>query len=314
MNRVRRYQRGVTLVEVMVASAIGLFILGGALYIYTQSRSSYRSGDALARLQESARFALDTMEPDIRLAGFWGRHAEPALLAVPGSLRVTCGNGGGDVTDWALGELTRAVAGNDDTYDLPCPAFAGAPRANSDVLVVRHASGGTATPEVGQIQVLATLAGGRLTDDGSAPASNEVLHDVVVNAYYVSDQSSFDPGQPALRQLTLVRNGVMRDEEVIPGVENLQVQYGIDADGDGNVERYVDGDDPVMAGEPRIAAVRLWLLVATPAEDASFRDPDVYQPLDGDLAEIRPGTDDDYPARARRLTVTKTIHLRNQPL
>ena len=62
-NADAHYYLGMTLVELMVAMAIGLFLVGGALYVYSQSRSSYRSGDALARLQESARFALDTLEP-----------------------------------------------------------------------------------------------------------------------------------------------------------------------------------------------------------------------------------------------------------
>ena len=43
-----------TLVELSVAMAIGLFLIGGALYVYSQSKNSYRAGDSLARLQESA--------------------------------------------------------------------------------------------------------------------------------------------------------------------------------------------------------------------------------------------------------------------
>jgi type IV pilus assembly protein PilW len=305
-------QAGMTLVELLVAMTIGLFLIGGALYIYSQSRNSYRAGDSLARLQESARFALDTLEPDIRLAGFWGRHAEPALVTVPATLTVTCANGGADATDWALGRLTETAGASDDVYDLPCPAFGGAPREGSDVLVVRHVSGEQVTPEVGQIQALSTLGGSLLVDDGTGPGPDEVINDVVVNAYYVSDRSSFDPARPSLRQLSLARNGVLRDEEVIPGVENLQVQFGLDANRDGSVERYVDPDDPAVVGA-RIGAVRLWLLVGTPADEPGYQDTGVYQPLDQDLAPIVPG-DPGYPAGYRRLTITKTIHLRNQPL
>ena len=69
-----------TLIELTVAMAIGLFLIGGALYVYSQSKNTYRASDSLARLQESARFALDTLEPDIRLARYWGLNSEPALI------------------------------------------------------------------------------------------------------------------------------------------------------------------------------------------------------------------------------------------
>ena len=61
---------GLTLIELMVAMSIGLVLIGGALYVYSQSSNSYRAGDSVARLQETARFALDDMEANIRHAGY----------------------------------------------------------------------------------------------------------------------------------------------------------------------------------------------------------------------------------------------------
>ena len=43
-------QRGMTLVELLVAMSIGLFLIGGALYMYSQSKNAYRAGDSLAKL------------------------------------------------------------------------------------------------------------------------------------------------------------------------------------------------------------------------------------------------------------------------
>ena len=124
-----------TLVELTVAMAIGLFLIGGALYIYSQSKNSYRAGDSLARLQESARFALDTLEPDIRLARYWGLNSEPARINVPAGIAVTCG---GVAPDWDPLDLAAAVQVRDDTYDLNCPSFHDTPRAGSDVLILRN--------------------------------------------------------------------------------------------------------------------------------------------------------------------------------
>lgn len=300
-----------TLVELMVAGAIGLFLIGGALYVYSQSKTSYRSSDSVARVQESARFALETLEPDVRLAGFWGRHSTAGLLTIPAGIAITCG--GKNVTAWAL-KLEEPVAGTDDKYDLPCAAFTGGAQPGSDVLVVRHASGAAATAQAGQIQVRTHLGGGQLFADGNPPVDGGVApetFDVIVDAYYVARRSSFEADQPSLRRLTLGKNGLLRDEEVIPGVENLQVQYGIDTDGDGAVERFVDADHPLMAAGGTIVAIRIWMLVGTPVEDAGFSDTRAWPTPDADLGDIVPGQPGHAPG-SRRLAVSKTIFLRNQ--
>lgn len=314
-------QRGMTLIELTVAMAIGLFLIGGALYVYSQSRNTYRSGDSLARLQESARFALDTLEPDIRLARFWGLNSEPARINKPAGVAATCG---GAVVPWALADLAAAVEVRDDTYDLPgCPSFNDTPRAGSDVLILRHAEPWRADIEpdadAGRLQVQTTLAQGQLFDDGIEPLGAAAsTNNVAINAYYVSNESSFDATLPSLRRLTLGPNGEFDDQEVIPGVENLQVQVGVDTDRDGDVDRYVDGNHPLVtpgaAGfdpDGQVIAVRIWMLVATPADDRAWVDERSYVTPDADLGPLVAGSTD-YPATYRRLQISKTIFLNNE--
>lgn len=313
-------QGGMTLVELTVAMAIGLFLIGGALFVYSQSRSTYRASDSLARLQETARFALDTLEPDIRLARFWGLNSEPALIRNPAGIQATCG---GAAADFALADLSAAAEARDDGWDLPCATFNDAARDGSDVLVLRHAepwqNNVRPVAEAGRLQVETTLADGALFNDGVEPfGATASLHNVTVNAYYVSNESSFDPDLPSLRRLTLGPDGEFDDQEIIPGVENLQVQLGMDTDRDGDVDRYVDGDHPlVTVGDPgfdpdgRVVAVRLWLLVGTPADDPAWRDARAYPTPDADRGDVVAGTDG-YPATYRRLQLTKTIYLNNE--
>ncbi|MCL4781082.1 MAG: PilW family protein [Gammaproteobacteria bacterium] len=313
--RSAQQQRGMTLIELMVAMSIGLFLTGGALYIYSQSKNTYRASDSLSRLQESARFALDTIEPDIRLARYWGRNAEPAMVTVPAGIVVPCSSSP-DVAAWVL-DIGRAIEVSDDNYDLPCPAFSNSPRAGSDVLTLRHAepwTGGVEpAPEAGRLQVQTSLSQGRIFNDGAVPdlGTESATHNVVLSTYYVNERSSFDTSQPSLRRLTLRANGSLGEDEVIPGVENLQVQLGIDTDGDGSVNRYVDGDDPLVTVDAAIIAVRLWMLVSTPADDRAWSDTGSYPTPDADLGDLVAGTAD-YPADARRMQISKTIYLNNQ--
>ncbi len=328
MTHTTRRQRGMTLVELTVAMAIGLFLIGGALYVYAQSRNSYRSSDSLARLQESARFAMDTLEPDIRLARYWGLNATPARISVPSALMARCND---VAAPWALNDLS-AVKVLDDTWTLPpCSPFKNDARAGSDVLILRHAepwqAGNQPAADGARIQVQTTLSQGQVFRDVVAPGLGDPadpdsasLNNVTVNAYYVSNQSSFDAAIPSLRRLSLGPAGDFDDEEVIPGVENLQVQLGMDTNGDGTVDRYVDGDQPLLDSasadfdaDARVVAVRLWLLVGTPADDPAWRDERSYpmRPHDANLADIVAGSAD-YPAANRRLQITRTIFLSNE--
>ena len=61
-----------TLIELMVALAIGMFLMIGAITVFMQGRTTFRITESLSRLQENGRFALDTLEPDIRMAQYWG--------------------------------------------------------------------------------------------------------------------------------------------------------------------------------------------------------------------------------------------------
>ena len=90
----------------------------GAVQVYNQSRQAFVINESMP-VQETARFAIDTVEADLRMASNWGRHsrgtaiegrsllgnANPDGLAAPAS----CGAG------WAL-DLARPIDGSNDTY------------------------------------------------------------------------------------------------------------------------------------------------------------------------------------------------------
>lgn len=65
-------QAGVSLVEIMVALTVGLVLIAGVGQIYLSSKQTYRVQDAQSRLQENARYALELLTNDIRMAGFMG--------------------------------------------------------------------------------------------------------------------------------------------------------------------------------------------------------------------------------------------------
>ena len=318
-----RRQTGLTLVELMVALAIGSFLMIGAVQVYSQSRQAFVVNESIARVQETAQFAMDTIESDLRMASNWGRNSRG--LAVEGRSIV----GDADPTglepptecgaDWAL-DLATPIDGTDNSYGLSCAptAAAGPAQLNSDVITVRRTSVAPVALEPGRIQVQTTRIQGELFKDGAVPSSfsaaDSATHNLRVNSYYVAQNSELIPGSPTLRRKTLtVRSGApfIADEEVAPGVENIQIQLGVDVDGDNTVDRYVNPGDPIYDPNAatgyvpgaRVMTARVWMVVRGISYEAGVQDDKSYQPANTTL-----GVQTDSH---RRMQVSKTILLRN---
>ena len=75
-------QRGLTITELMVSVAISLAVLSALIYVYVGSRGAYRTNEALARVQERGRFALEWISRDLRQAGYMGCLSRGAPITV----------------------------------------------------------------------------------------------------------------------------------------------------------------------------------------------------------------------------------------
>ena len=67
-----RRQAGLSMVELLVAMAIQFILLGGMVYVYTNSKVMFTVNEQLSRVQENGRYATDALLYDIRMAGFAG--------------------------------------------------------------------------------------------------------------------------------------------------------------------------------------------------------------------------------------------------
>jgi type IV pilus assembly protein PilW len=147
----QRYrQRGLTLIELMVAVMLAMLLTAGAIQIFLGSRTTYSFNEGLARVQENARFALDQIANETRMAGHIGCLSN---LGVNNSLNANAfrdnlegGLQGFDAVGTLTGELyvagaaEPAAATNENLWNppLPDPELADRVIPGSDVLVVRH--------------------------------------------------------------------------------------------------------------------------------------------------------------------------------
>lgn len=318
------HSRGFSLIELMVALVITLILLAGIGQIFLSSKKSFNIQDALARMQENGRYATETLVQDLRRAGYWGGNAdinkiidntqgaEDPILPEDG----TCTN-----TSWAR-MLTHKVFGKDDnrtSYGCLQPAATHV----GDILTVRYAApwlvGGSTTPafENNMIYLRSSLFESRLFK-GSAEGSNPVPRairtaELIARGYYInpaSPSANRCPGNqavPSLNRVTLNRStGALTNEEMALGIENFQVQYGLDTDAvpDNSVDQYVDA---MVYTDPRweqVIAVRLWLLVRAECSETGYTNSNPYDM--GNLPTFTPN--DGY----RRQLYTTTVMLRNR--
>ncbi len=86
MNMKHSQQRGLTLIELMVALVISLLILAGLFTVYQSNQRGNRLNDGLTRAQENGRFAVDFLARDIRQAAFPANDANVQRFLFDGSL------------------------------------------------------------------------------------------------------------------------------------------------------------------------------------------------------------------------------------
>lgn len=67
------HQRGMSLIELMVAMILGLLVSAGVVALFMATNQSNRTQNAMARIQENGRFATGRIEADLRMAGAMNR-------------------------------------------------------------------------------------------------------------------------------------------------------------------------------------------------------------------------------------------------
>jgi type IV pilus assembly protein PilW len=331
------HQRGFSLVELMVALTLSLVLMAGALSVLYSSRLSYRENDRIARLQEAGRTAVELLLRDARPAGYIGC-SRPVFgdefsngLAGGTSLLTNftdpvAGFEAG-ASDWTpaldTGLIPSATAGSDvlvlRSTRQGQPVFrTNTPVVNTATALSVDRSVGTSVPAntpmiisdcQGSAVFMATAftgAGATATIEHIAGANasanlargfdtGALVMPVQTIIYYVRDAS--DGSGPALWQRVDGADPV----ELIGGVENLQVLYGVDTDNDLLANDYRSA--ATVTNWQQVISLSIALLIRS-TETGVERDNRVYTLLDGTVGP--------FNDRRQRSVFTTTVVLRNR--
>jgi hypothetical protein len=214
----------------------------------------------------------------MKRAGYMGGNSDvPNIFGTTGQQApdATCPTGN---TNWGR-MITQPIFGLDDTR----AGYACIPAANylrGDVLVVRHAAPwlAPATLVATRPYLRSSLFEGKIFLGGAqANAINTVLdtpqsvRELQASAYFVgpSGRSCGGTAVPSLFRVRLDDNGQPVREEVLPGIEQFQVQYGIN-------DQYLDADALALTDWADVVTARIWLLVRAECSETGFIDNTTY--------------------------------------
>lgn len=355
----QRRTAGFTLIEILVAIAIGGLLLSGIVQVFTSLKRTDRVAEALSRVQEAGRTALDTMTYDLRMAGYRGcadpgievdiniiANNPPTTQFTEDSLR------GADVTGsgWATTKGYTDLAAIEDT------TAARQARADSDVISIMRASEqsalldehdnasastyvlnnpmGLAAGDVAMLSDCDTtdifrvssigISGSRINvghSSGQNTANalsktytndNTQLMSFISNAYFVGDTGRTNNSGDTIYALYRydLNNPASAPQEIVDGVENLQITYGHEFI-NGN-RRFVPADTSGL-NMAQVTAIKISVLVSSRDRVLDVDDANDY-PMEGAIAEPEDSGGDITYVNDRRLrkVFNMTVNLRNR--
>ncbi len=309
--------RGIGLIELLIALALGLIISAAVMQVFLTSRTTYRMQEAMARVQENGRFAVGYMANDIRMAGYMG-----------------CGNLG-SITVNDIIDPADVPAGFDfdisqeaviEGHDAVAAVNGWGAKVGTDVIEIRRAAStgvtltGNMSADNAQIHVINNAPGFDAGDalfitdcttadlfrattvsngDGStiniAHANNinidnrlskpygeeaEVLA-FEYSVFFVRNTGRTTPNGTAIPSLYVetMRAGsgaTTEVQELIEGVEDMQLEYGVDTSGYRAANEYRPADE--VADWSRVVSIRMNLLMRSTEENVA--------PASGEASQI----------------------------
>ena len=299
---------GLSLLELMLALAIGAVLIVGIVQTFNASKAAYRITEEFARLQENTRSSLSLIASDIRMAGLVPCGKTPISNNL---INIQQDDWWGHLLQYGM----RAYDGDISKTELPV-AIRHQAIKGSDVLIIYRAGNQTASVDHTSIDkqklILKRKQSQDWLEDGSLLMVCDTLHTTLFQAsdishnnqstitiastaaqvqpgnttheidhsysqgaqvanyepsiYFIAKSVSED-GYSLFREYLNISKGKLtsRREELVTGVENMQLQFGLDLNAeDGIADEYFSAshiNEHYMWAD--VLSVKVGLLFAT---------------------------------------------------
>lgn len=311
-------QKGFSLIELMVALVLGLLIVEAVVSLFLSSSRSYGQDQKVAALQDEMRFAMAQLTQDIEMAGYWARLLDPGVVnpnPTDGAPTIGTDCGPSTAVRWFYTDRAPLATADNVTSSTAAASFSciasGDIKAGSDILAIKRVAGRNMTGSTlatNQVYLQADATSGTLfqhpaTGLGTVLANTWPYQPVI---YFIRPYSvTAADGIPTLCRKYLESGPLTAPttstECIASGVEDMQVEFGLDADGDGKANSFVSA--PSSAQLATATVVRLSLLMRSSTPDNGYTNAKTYTL--GNKAAFTPN-DNFY-----RRVVSSTVLLRN---
>ncbi|MNZ44031.1 hypothetical protein D3C78_616500 [compost metagenome] len=290
------HSRGISLIELLIALTLSLVIGIAVTQMFLASKTTYRLQEAMARVQENGRFAVNFLASDIRMAGFMGcgNISEMTINVIASPAPLDAANPLGQViggqNNVPSSNTSNAVAGT-DVLNIRRASNAGVRLVgnmetdNANIQIEDNRMG----LEAGDTLFLADCVSAdifRATTVSSGGAKTTVAHannfntsnklskaygaDAEVLAfesitYFIRDTGRQTASGQPIRALWVERRFANRSDatatavELVEGVEDMQIEYGVATGGSMVANDYLTAN--AVTDWRKVVSVRFSLLL-----------------------------------------------------
>lgn len=316
-----RRARGFTIVELMIAMGLSMVLSIAVVSVFANNRHSFNQDENILRMQDDARHALREITFEISMAGHYADLLIPGSVTRDNNLTLSSDCGPVGEAEWMYqtvqagsGRFLSVVA-----LDNATPAEAAANftcingaefQDGTDIVAIKRVAGArSAAPTNGNVYLRTNGTVGLLYQEPlttppaiNVPAPNNVW-EYRPSVYYIRNYANA-PGDGTPTLCKKVLSGVtpgMTTQCVASGIEDLQVEYGIDTTNDGFVNVYLSS--PTLAEMQSVVIARVSLMARTVDADTKYTNDKTYN-----LSNADPYSPDDG---FRRQVVSTTVGIQN---
>lgn len=264
MKKNFNHYSGYTLIELLIGMALGIALSAMVLPAFLSNVNAFKSVKSVARTHENARFALTELAKSLRNTGFRGcdsgvtsisnltgstiydfaqtiegqeRAADEAIAGLSNTLTLTSAADAVIVKTLSLvdGILAADVPANATTMTLS----SGHDVSTGDVIFVGDC-------ENGYLFSISNVNSSTITLGQAVPASASFTGGTLVyrfdsTTYFLAASQLYTNNQGDTPNSLWRKVNGGAEEEMVAGIENLQIVYGLDSDNDGVPNQFVDG-------------------------------------------------------------------------
>jgi len=290
----RKKQSGFSVVELMIALLLSMSLAAGIIAVFVNNSYSFKQDENVGRMQDDARHALREIAFDLSMAGHFANLHIPASVSYDGDLTIGTDCGPTGEANWMY-QATEAGTGNnlsvmaiDNATNAAVTAAhscftSGELQDGTDVVAIRRVAGAEATTLSANGAYLRTNGTVGVLFSGVAPTAPPVViappradWAYRPSIYYIR-QFANAPGDgiPTLCRKALRGAGPsMTTECLATGIENLQIEYGIDTTENGQPNVYLTS--PTLAEMQNVVSARIFLIGRTTEIDTRYTNTKTY--------------------------------------